>query len=286
MIETINYRLPDPNSVQLETLLELDFYSEGPVEGVDGSLFFTDLAGKCIWKYKNNTATVWAKGLRPNGQAILKDGSHLICDSEAGWVAHYDRKGKIIAKLAFGIIEGIPIQCPSDIVANQHGFYFTDSIRHHGTVFYVGFDGTQKVVAKNIDYPNGIEISADDKYVFVAESYTNKILRITLEESGKMKGEIQIFSSLPNHPSNKKTGSLPDGLAIDAVGRLWVAHYGMQAVQVVSKTGELLATYDTGIPLTSNLCFRGPDVIITGGFKEPGPGRLSKLTVFEIESKK
>lgn len=65
----------------------------------------------------------------------------------------------------------------------------------------------------------------------------------------------------------------------DPMGRLWIAHYGMQAVQVLSETGELLATYDSGIPLTSNVCFVGDEIWITRGIAEPGPGRLARMKV-------
>jgi gluconolactonase len=268
MIESTNFDLPNPNSVQTEVLLELDHYSEGPVEDKEGNLFFTDLAGQCIWKYKENIAEVWAKGSRPNGQAVLADGSHLICDSDAGWVAQHNAEGTLIAKLGSGQIGNIPVRCPSDITVDRNGFYFSDSVRHHGTVFFIGFHGEKTVVAQNLDYPNGIAISPDGRKLFVAESYTNRILLIELEKPGKMKGEVHIFATLPFHPTNKKTGNLPDGIAFDPLGRLWVAHYGMQAVQVLSPTGELLATYDTGIPLTSNVCFKGLDIIVSGGFGE------------------
>jgi gluconolactonase len=280
MTASTYHKIPEPSSVQAEVVLDLDFYAEGPVVDTAGNLFFTDLAGQRIWRYKDNVAEVWAYGTRPNGQVILKDGSHLICDSVAGWVAHHDEEGKLIAKIGSGFIENLPIQCPSDIDADQHGFYFTDSVRYRGAVFYVGFDGIQKVVAQNIDYPNGVALSPDGNHLLIAESYSNKILLIGLDEPGHMDGEVEVFATLPDNHTNKATGSLPDGIAFDPAGRLWVAHYGMQAVQVLSPSGDLLATYDTGIPLTSNLCFSGSDIIVTGGFDEPGPGRVSKLQIF------
>lgn len=189
----------------------------------------------------------------------------------------------MIAKLGSGLMDNIPVRCPSDIVVDQHGFYFTDSVRHHGAVFFVGFDGKRKVVAKNLDYPNGIALSPDGIHLVVAESYRNRVLIIELDDPGHMKGEVEVFASLPFNPINKKTGNLPDGVAFDPVGRLWVAHYGMQAVRVLSSSGDLLVTYDTGIPLTSNICFSGGSIIVTGGFDEPGPGRLSKIPIFNKE---
>ena len=50
----------------------------------------------------------------------------------------------------------------------------------------------------------------------------------------------------------------PDGMALDLEGRLWVAHYGMKAVHVLSPAGKLLGTYDGGNVTTSNVCFGGP----------------------------
>ncbi len=65
---------------------------------------------------------------------------------------------------------------------------------------------------------------------------------------------------------------------------VWVAHYGMQAIQVLSPEGALLASFDTALPLTSNLCFvsdqlHRKSVLITGGYAEPGPGAVLMMTV-------
>jgi gluconolactonase len=53
----------------------------------------------------------------------------------------------------------------------------------------------------------------------------------------------------------------------------------MQAIQVLSRDGRLLASYDSGIPLTSNLCFAGGDLWITGGLGEPGPGKFCRINI-------
>ena len=63
----------------------------------------------------------------------------------------------------------------------------------------------------------------------------------------------------------------PDGIALDAEGNLFVAHYGMRQVQVVSPEGKLLRTYSGGNLTTSNVAFAGPgmdQLYVTGG--EPG----------------
>jgi gluconolactonase len=274
------YALPDPTDVLPEVLLELPHYTEGPVIDANGNLFFTDLAGHNIWQWKDHVAKIWANGTRPNGQDLLKDGSMLVCDSDAACIMMYDVNGNVMKRMGEGMIGGITVRCPNDIVIDhKHGFYFTDSVRESGAVFFIGFDGTQMLVADQIDFANGIAISPDGHSLFVAESYQNRILVMDLECPGRTSGR-RVFAKLPWNPLNQETGNLPDGIAFDPVGRLWVAHYGMQAVQVLSASGDLLATYDTGIPLTSNLCFMDGDLIVTGGFAEPGPGRVSRLPIF------
>lgn len=280
MSESFNLKITNPNTVQTNILVELEFYTEGPVMDKFGNLFFTDLEGGSIWRLKDGVAEIWAKGKRPNGQVILDDGSHLVCDSAAGWVAHYDNEGILVAKLGFGQIGNVPVRCPSDIALGSNGFYFTDSVRTNGSVFYIGFNGKSKVILQNIDYPNGIVCSPSGDCLFVAESYSNRILKINLKESGHIEGAVNVFATLPFNPNDRNMGNLPDGIALDSAGRLWVAHYGMQAVHVLSSSGDLLASYDSGMRLTSNICFSGSDLIITGGNGEPGPGMLTKIKIF------
>jgi gluconolactonase len=57
-------------------------------------------------------------------------------------------------------------------------------------------------------------------------------------------------------------------MCLDAAGNLYVAHYGMKQVQVLSPEGKLLARYPGGNVTTSNVAFGGPDMdqlFVTGG---------------------
>ena len=68
----------------------------------------------------------------------------------------------------------------------------------------------------------------------------------------------------------------PDGIALDADGNLYVAHYGMRQVQVVSPEGKLIRRYPGGNLTTSNVAFAGPAMdrlYLTGG----DPGALFRL---------
>ncbi len=276
------YQLRDPRLVEVQILLDLPHYTEGPARDKNGSLFFTDLAGHAIWILDGDLTKKWASGKRPNGQIILEDGSHLVCDSEEACILHYSRNAEVIGNYGRGTIEGLAVRCPNDLCLHpQKGFYFTDSVRQTGAVFFVGWDGTQRIVAQDIDFANGISLSHDQHTLYVAESYQNRILCFTLDGPGICTTRPRVFGELPTHPDGKITDNLPDGIAIDEDGRVWIAHYGMQAVHVLSPNGKMIASYNTTMPLTSNLCFSGLDLIVTGGFGEPGPGRVVKMNVFE-----
>lgn len=272
--------LPLPDAIRRIPVIDFDYYTEGPAVDDQGNLYFTDLAGKTIWCHCNGFLNRWATGVRPNGQCIMENGDHLICDSDESLILQFDKEGSLLKKWEYDHIGRVKVRCPNDIcVSNDgQGFYFTDSVRHTGAVYYQDFDGRSLVVADNLDFANGIAIDPADQYLMVAESYTNRIVKIALKEPGVRQGSPEIFATLPFHPGNKETGNLPDGIRLDPFGRLWVAHYGMQNVHVLSPEGELLRTYDTGIPLTSNLCFAEYGLYITGGSGEPGPGAVCLLS--------
>jgi gluconolactonase len=69
---------------------------------------------------------------------------------------------------------------------------------------------------------------------------------------------------------------------VDEKDNIWVAHYGMGKVQILSASGEIVQSISTEFNLTSNLFIKNNHVIITGGFAEPGPGAFVEI-LFEYE---
>lgn len=265
---------------EIKDIASVPFYTEGPVIDISGNRFVTNLSGGNILKINHdNTITEWAVAICPNGQTIAPNGSHLICDTKSAAIKCYDEQGNFIKDEIQGFILGEEIYCPNDVITDLDGnIYFTDSVRHKGKVCFVGINGKHKIIADQLDYPNGLVLLEETNTLYIAESYTNRILAIQLDEPA----QVKVFCELPNHLSGKKEDNLPDGLALDTEGNIWVAHYGMGAVQVVSPSGELLATVETQIPLTSNLAFTNQNtLLVTGGYGEPGPGAIKEIKFYE-----
>jgi gluconolactonase len=92
----------------------------------------------------------------------------------------------------------------------------------------------------------------------------------------------KVFAELP--AKNEAAGQIdnqPDGMCLDAVGNLYVAHYGMKQVQVLDPSGKLIRQFDGGNVTTSNVAFGGPkmdQLFITGGLgPEAGEGGLFRI---------
>ncbi|MGN6533703.1 MAG: SMP-30/gluconolactonase/LRE family protein [Ginsengibacter sp.] len=257
------------------------FYTEGPVIDDAGNHYFTTLSGGKIMKVNGGGEILtWASAVCPNGQVILKNGDHLVCDSQDAALIRYSKDGNFLAKEINGLCAGEIIRVPNDVITDKEGnIYFTDSVRHDGKVACIRARGQESIIARNLDYPNGLAFSNDEKILFIAESYRNRIVAIELEKDCS---DMRIVADLPMHPSNNLVNNLPDGIKVDEKGNIWVAHYGMGKVQILSAGGELVQSISTDFNLTSNLFIKNNRVIISGGFAEPGPGAVVEI-LFEYE---
>ncbi len=258
-------------------------YTEGPVIDKQGHLYFSH--GEIITRRSPDGTTMeWARTGAPNGHKILPNGEHLVCDGSHHAVLRLDRDGTMLGYAAVGGVGNVEIRCPNDLSLDPlGGFYFTDSVTQTGAVIYVAGDGTKNLVADAIDFANGVALSADRTRLLFAESKRNRILCVDLNSPGHTKGAPYVFCDLPrNSDSVGDEYNQPDGIAFDADGRLWVAHWGMKAVHVLSANGHLLATYDGAHQWTSNLCFGGIKLdmlYVTGSSVGGSPGGVFCLEV-------
>jgi gluconolactonase len=95
---------------------------------------------------------------------------------------------------------------------------------------------------------------------------------------------MKVFASLPTKEADQ-IDNQPDGICLDQEGNLYVAHYGMRQVQVLSPEGKLLRRYPGGNLTTSNVAFGGPgmdQLYITGAL---GEEKTTKGALFRLDLK-
>src|SRR5262249_22103987 len=157
--------------------------------------------------------------------------------------------------------DGKPLRAPNDLTLDPRGgFYFTDpgesgAKNPIGTIHYVDPEGRTHLVAGGLAFPHGIVRRPDGKTPLGGESHTNRILAYPVTAPGKV-GERVVFATLPEKEGDQ-IDNQPDGMCLDADGTLYVAHYGMHQVQVLSPEGKLLRRYPGGTLTTSNVAFGG-----------------------------
>jgi gluconolactonase len=206
-------------------------------------------------------------------------------------VNRFDRNGDLLKVIATSY-NGQPLIDPNDVTIDPPGgFYFTDSgsppgapvdlSNPQGKVYYVDPTDTLRLAASGIAFANGVVISADRQHLFVAESLRNRILEYDIASPGVLTN-ARVFANLP--PGLSSAGSVvPDGLALDIVGDLYVAHYGAGTVDVLDASGALIREYPAGDLTASNLAFGGPNddqLYISGGLQlESGPGAIYVINV-------
>lgn len=264
---------PPAESVKPVEVVRTGDYSEGVVVDHDGNLYFSH--EKLVTKVTpDGNASTWFEGGAPNGHKILADGTHLICDGDRHQVLHIDARGRPLEPAAKES-GGRSLHTPNDLTLDpKGGFYFTDprdsdETKPTGEVLYVDPRGVAHKVAEGLAYPNGIVLRPGGRELLVGESKRNRILAYPVLSPGKL-GEKRVLVDLPAKGEGQ-IDNQPDGLALDSEGNLYVAHYGMRQVQVVSPEGRILRRYPGGNLTTSNVAFAGPNMdqlYVTGG--EPG----------------
>ena len=271
--------LPPESAVKPVEVVRTGDYTEGVVVDHEGNLYFSH--EKIVTKVTpDGKASTWAATGSPNGHKILADGTHLICDASRHALLHLDADGQRAqaGRDRVGRPAAPRPQRP-DARPAPGGVYFTDPAKSDesnpdGSIHYLDGQGACHTVAKGLAFPNGIVIRPGGKELLVAESKRNRILAFPVLEAGKL-GEPRVLIDLPRKGPGQ-IDNQPDGIALDADGNLFVAHYGMRQVQVVSPEGKLMRRYPGGNLTTSNVAFAGPAMdrlYMTGG----DPGALFRL---------
>ena len=266
------------NSVKGVEIASFGGTADGIVFDSEGTAFVSHRDS--ISKVKlDGEVTHWAKKGAPRGHAILRDGTHLICDASERAVLHLDKDGKLIRKVVTKS-DDFFLRAPNDLVVDAGGgFYFTDPgyarIRNAiGKVHYAAADGTVSVVAEKLAFPEGIALSTDGTKLFVAESQNNRVVAFEVLSPGEL-GPVEVFCKLPGSESGD-SDNFVDGLAVDREGRLYVAHRGMSRIEVIGPDGDWQTSFACPDTIVKNLAFSRDysKLFVTGTDRKHRGGQL------------
>ncbi|MCX7625609.1 MAG: SMP-30/gluconolactonase/LRE family protein [Candidatus Sumerlaeaceae bacterium] len=243
-------------------------FPEGPVWHPDGFLLFSDVHGGTIEKLREpqGTTTWWDVGKKTNGLIMSPDGKKILacCYSERELleIDAATKQWRILANEC----DGQAFLNVNDVAVASNGeIYFSDPCWDPAydslqAVYAVLPSGEVRCAARIRYQPNGLVVSPDEKWIFVARSGAHDILRFKRSGGGSLTGG-EVWAKLPE-------GAEPDGMTVDREGRLYVALAGTGQLQILSPTAETLGVIDICGRMATNCEFSGaePNVLfVTGG---------------------
>jgi gluconolactonase len=245
-------------------------FGEGPVWDARGSqLFFTDIIGDTIWKWKPGAGLepVLRPSRKANGMCLDLENRLVV----AGWggrtvfrIEHDGSRTTLAERW-----EGKKLNSPNDIVVKSDGsIWFTDP---PGGLFNVGMvdqdlqkyldtqpvfriapdGGSMSVVTEDFVYPNGLCFSPDEKLLY-ANCSRERLIRVYDVGPDGCVGEGRIF-----HRYTGPERGVPDGMKCDIEGNVYCT--GPGGIYVHDSSGKVLARIKTPGHHATNIAFGDED---------------------------
>ncbi len=142
---------------------------------------------------------------------------------------------------------------PNDLAIARDGTLYASDPNWQastGQLWRIDTDGTTTRLAENMGTTNGIDLSPDEKTLYVNESNQRNVWAFTITPE-KQLTDKRLIRKFEDHGF--------DGMRTDVDGNLYITRYGKGTVVKMSPQGEILQEIDILGPRPSNLCFGGPD---------------------------
>ncbi len=276
-------------------------FTEGPVWHPSDNVYFSDIRNNRIMRRDANGQmhVFRAPSGRTNGMVFDLQGRLICCEGGGAEsnrrVTRTELNGTITVLATH--YQSKRLNSPNDITIDSRGrLYFSDpryrdrrsveQVDKHGQqidgVYRIDLDGTiDRIIAHEVDRPNGIAISPDDRHLFVADNNNDragnnrKLWRFDLLK----KGNVDLDSRKLLFDWGTDRG--PDGMAIDSEGRLYVtagfnrpnppaqtSKVYKTGIYVITSDGKLVDFIPVSADMITNCCFGGVDrktLFITAG---------------------
>jgi gluconolactonase len=258
---------------------------------------------------RDGKASIYRKNAGTNGLLFDQKGRLVACEADSRRITRLELDGKLMALT--DRYDGKRYNQPNDLTIDSQGrIYFSDPRYGDRTgmeirdekgrtiegVYRIDPDNkVTRILGRELDRPNGVLVSADDRYLFVADNNNDtkdgarKLWRFDLKKDGT----VDLPSKKLLHDWGKGRG--PDGLKQDQKGRLYVAA-GLNkpnppfepdpdkkgGIYVFTPDGKLLTFLAVPRDEVTNCAFGGDDLktlYITGGgtlysIRTVTPGRV------------
>ena len=228
--------------------------AEGPAVDKEGSLYAVNFAkegtvGKVTPTGEGSVFLELPNGSIGNGIRFNSRGDMLIADYTNHNVLRVDMATKQISTFA----HEPRMNQPNDIaIDNNDRLYASDPNWKDSTgrIWRINTDGTVTLLEDGMGTTNGIEVSPDNKRLYVNESVQRKVWVYDLSPDGAISNK-RLLIEFPDFGM--------DGMRCDVEGNLYIARHGKGTVVKVSPAGAVLHEVTLLGKKPSNVAFGGKD---------------------------
>lgn len=234
-------------------------HTEGIAVGRDGTVYAGGEAGQVyrISPDGKTVETLASTGGFCLGVTLDQNEDIYICDCGKRAVFKVTQRGE--AKIFADSAGGRKLVTPNFSVFDSRGhLYFSDSgewKKANGVVYRADQRGNVSLFAVGpFHFANGLALDADEHYLYVVESNLDRVVRVEIRADGTA-GPPEVFA--------EGLATVPDGMAFDAHGNLYVTTYGSSCIYRVSPDRKVeLVCQDVEnelLCLVTNIAFAGPN---------------------------
>ncbi len=185
------------------------------------------------------------------GNAIQfdKKGNMLVADFSAHNILKVDTKTKQVSVYS----HADHFSQPNDICINKKGQLFASDPNWKestGQLWRIDTDGKPVLLQDKMGTTNGIELSPDEKTLYVNESVQRVIWAFNVDAKGNISNKRKFFD-FPDFGM--------DGMKCDKEGNLFVTRYDKGVVAIFSPQGKMIREVQMKGKKTSNIAFGGKD---------------------------
>ena len=225
----------------------------------DGRLYLSDMYTHRVLAISMDGATeLIARVPQPSGLGFLPDGRLLIVSMRERKILRRDADGSLstyadLHSLAPWHLNDMLVDRDGRAWVGNFGFDLMGAAPTSTTVLIcVEPDGSAKVAAQDLAFPNGMVLTPDGRTLIVAETWMNRLTAFTVHQ-GTL-SERRVWAAFGPPPTSRnatealrQADAAADGICLDAEGAVWVADAAHRRLLRVAEHGHILEELKTEV---------------------------------------
>jgi sugar lactone lactonase YvrE len=215
----------------------------------DGVWASDALGGVCHVRAGCEPAVLGSGIAEPNGFSRRPDGSFVVAGLNDGRLYRIAPDGH--TRVLLESLDGSPLGTLNYACADGPRRIWLSVMTRHlpwvaamqsherdGYIIRIDEDGARaQIVADGLDLTNEVKVSPDGRHLYAVETLGCRLVRFPIRPDGSLGAKENVG------PENLGRGALPDGIAFDAAGNIWVTIISHNALQVIDRDGAASVVY-------------------------------------------